>query len=133
VRLKVLLTVAALYMGLVGLGLIFIPQTFGRGAVPANASPELIAFLRLWGCPLLGIAALDWLTRDAEPSSTRDAVVIGNTIGFGTIAAVDFWGLASGARELTWLFAVVHLLFALAFLWVGRRERSANTSWRQSR
>ena len=50
------LIASAIYLGLIGLALIFAPLQFGIGAVPADASPELIAFLRLVGGPLLGIA-----------------------------------------------------------------------------
>lgn len=81
-NLGVLLRIAAIYMGIVGLGLILAPRAFGRGALPADASTALIAFLRLWGSPLLGIAVLDWLARDAGPSKARDAIILGNMIGF---------------------------------------------------
>lgn len=126
-KLNTLLTIAAIYMALVGLGLIFAPQAFGRGAVPTDASEELIAFLRLWGSPLLGIAVLDWMARNVEPSKARDAIILGNIVGFAAIAAVDLWGVLSGGRELTKVFVVIHLLFAMAFIWVGRRSMSAGT------
>jgi hypothetical protein len=111
-------------MGLVGLGLIFVPRQFGVGALPPDASIELIAFLRLWGSPLLGIAVLDWLSRDAEPSRTRDAIILGNIVGFASIALVDIWGSLGGGRPVTKVFAVVHLVFAVAFILVGRRSMS---------
>ena len=52
-KLNILLTIAAIYMSLVVLGLILAPQAFGVGAIPADASPALIAYLRFW-------AALSW-------------------------------------------------------------------------
>jgi hypothetical protein len=123
VKLSTLLGIAAIYMALVGLGLIFAPRAFGVGAVPVDASPELIAFLRLWGSPLLGIAVLDWMARNVEPSTARRAIVLGNIVGFATIAAVDVWGsFVGGARPVTKVFALIHLLFAVAFIWVGRRR-----------
>lgn len=127
-KLSTLLSIAAIYMALVGLGLIFAPQAFGRGAVPTDASAELIAYLRLWGSPLLGIAVLDWMARNAEPSSARNAIILGNIVGFAAIAALDLWGVVSGGRELTKVFAVIHLLFAVAFIWVGRKHMSTRTS-----
>jgi hypothetical protein len=123
-KLSTLFSIAAIYMALVGLGLIFAPQAFGRGAVPTDPSAELIAYLRLWGSPLLGIAVLDWLARNAEPSSARNAIILGNIVGFAAIAALDLWGVLSGGRELTKVFVVVHLLFAVAFIWVGRKHMS---------
>lgn len=124
--LRTLLSIAAIYMALVGLGLIVAPQRFGTGAVPDDASAALIAYLRLFGSPFLGIAVLNWMARDAEPSRTRDAVVLGNLVGFAAIAALDLWGSFGGGRPLTKAFAVVHLLFAVAFILVGRRSMSPN-------
>jgi hypothetical protein len=125
--LRLLLSVAAIYMALVGLGLIFAPQAFGIGAVPPDVSSALIAYLRLFGSPLLGIAVLNWTARNAEPSTARNAIILGNMVGFGAIAALDLWGLFSGARPLTKVFALIHLLFAVAFIWVGRTSMSAKT------
>lgn len=124
-KLSVLLSIAALYMALVGLGLIFAPQAFGTGAVPADPSAALIAYLRLWGSPLLGIAVLNWVARNAEPSRARDAIILGNMVGFAAIAAVDVWGSFAGGRPVTKVFVFIHLLFAVAFVWVGRRSLSA--------
>lgn len=126
--LRILLSLAAIYMALVGLGFIFAPETIGVGAVPAEPSAALIAYLRLFGSPFLGIAVLDWMTRNAEPSTARDAVILGNMVGFSAIAPLDIWGLFSGARELTKAFAVVHLLLAVAFVVVGRRSLSAGAA-----
>ena len=58
-KLSTLLTIASIYMATVGLGFILFPEAFGRGALPTDASPALISYLRLWGSPLLGIAVLD--------------------------------------------------------------------------
>jgi hypothetical protein len=113
---KLTLTLSALYLALVGLALMFFPIQFGRDAVPADASPELLALLRLLGGPFLGIAALNWLSRNAEQSTHR-AVLIANIVGFGAVAANDIWGVVSGeARDIAKLFVVIHLLFTLAFV-----------------
>ena len=99
-----------------------VPLQFGIGAVPPDASPELIALLRLLGGPFLGIAALNWLARNEAPSAALRAILIANLIGFGAVAANDVWGVASGeAREVAKLFLVVHLGFTLAFAFALRR------------
>jgi hypothetical protein len=114
--LRLTLVLSAIYLAAVGLGIMFVPFRFGVGAVPADAPPELIAMLRLLGGPFLGIAVLNWLSRDAEPSTALRAVVLANLVGFGAVAANDIWGVASGqAREVAKAFLVIHLLFTIAF------------------
>ena len=87
-QLKVVLSIAAAYMALVGFGMMFVPRQFGVGAVPADASPALIAFLRIFGGPCIGIAVLNWVARNAEPSSARNAIVLGNMVGFAPYLAL---------------------------------------------
>jgi hypothetical protein len=126
--LKAVLTASAFYLGLVGLGVLFVPQYFGIGAVPPDAPPALIAFLRIFAGPCLGIAVLNWLARDLGPSPARNAIVLANIVGFGCVAATDVWGVSSGdARPIARAFLVVHLLFTLAFVGAGRaaRQRTA--------
>lgn len=124
--LKWVLTLAAIYMAAIGLALLFVPLKFGVGAVPADASPELIALMRLLGGPFLGIAVLNWLTRNAEPSPTRNAVILANIVGFGAVAANDVWGVFSGeAREIAKVFLVVHALFTAAFIAAWMQTRKA--------
>ncbi len=119
--LKLTLMISAIYLAMVGLALMFAPLQFGIGAVPADAAPELVALLRLLGGPFLGIAALNWLTRDAEASPTRNAIILANIVGFGAVAANDVWGVFSGeAREAARIFLIVHVLFTLAFVLLSR-------------
>jgi hypothetical protein len=123
--LRLTLSLSSLYLAAVGLGLMAFPLQFGAGAVPADASPELLALLRLLGGPFFGIAALNWLSRNAEPSTARRAVLIANIVGFGLVAANDVWGVASGeAREIAKVFLVVHLGFTLAFVAAARANWS---------
>ncbi len=126
-KLKPVLVASALYLGLIGLGVMLVPQYFGIGAVPPDAPPALIAFLRIFGGPCLGIAFLNWMTRDAEPSPVRRAVVLANVVGFGCVTAMDVWGVFSGeARQLAKVFLVVHLLFTVAFVVAGRPFSQGN-------
>src|SRR4051794_39124513 len=118
---KLTLTISALYLAVIGLALIIAPLQFGVGAVPSDASPQLVALLRLLGGPFLGIGVLNWLSRNAEGTALKP-VLFANLIGFGAVAANDVWGVASGeAREIAKLFVVIHLLFTLAFIATVRR------------
>ena len=122
---KATLVLSAIYLALVGIGLMIFPLQFGVGAVPEDASSELIALLRLFGGPFLGIAVLNWLSRDSGRPALR-AVLLANLVGFGAVAANDVWGVATGeAREAAKIFLVVHLAFAIAFLVAVRRNLRA--------
>ena len=135
-KLKPVLVASAIYLGLIGLGVLFVPRYFGVGAVPPDASPALIAFLRIFSGPCLGIAVLNWLARNAEPSPARDAIILANTVGFGIVAANDVWGLFSGdAREVAKVFLVVHLLFTFGFIaaWRGWRDTTGKPAAARSR
>ena len=113
---RAILIVSALYLAAIALGLIAFPKEFGVGAVPRDASPELIALLRLLGGPFLGIAALNWLARDEGPSPALRTILIANVVGFAAVALNDIHGVVSGdAREIAKIFLIVHLAFALAF------------------
>lgn len=127
--LKVVLTISAVYLAVLGLGFMFAPREIGIHAVPADASPALIAYLRVFGGPFLGIAVLNWLTRNAEPSSVRDAVVLGNLVGFGSVTLMDVWAVFSGgAREAQKLFLGIHLLLTVAFVLAWRTGSRAPRS-----
>ena len=115
--LKAVLTVSAIYQAIIGVGMMLVPRQFGIGAVPADASPALMHFLRIFGGPLLGIAVLNWMARNEEPSTARNAVVLANLVGFGCVALVDVMGVfTGGARPIAKLFLVIHVLLAVAFV-----------------
>jgi hypothetical protein len=63
-KLKAVLTVSAIYQAIVGVGMMLAPRQFGIDAVPPDASPALIAFLRIFGGPMLWIAVLNWMARN---------------------------------------------------------------------
>ena len=120
---RLTLTLSAIYLAAVGVGLMFYPLQFGIGAVPPDASPELRALLRLLGGPFLGIAVLNWLSRDPDPKRLR-AVLIANIVGFGTVAANDIVGAVTGeARAAAKIFLVVHLAFTIAFVLSAKLRR----------
>lgn len=126
-KLKTLFILASIYLTTAGFGFILLPEAFGIGAVPANPAPSLIAYLRVFGSPLLGIAVLDWMARNERPSKAREAIVLGNIVGFGVIATLDVWGLFHEARPASKIFVIIHLFFTIAFIMVGWKKRWINT------
>jgi len=130
---KPLFVIAAVYLAVIGLALLIVPAQFGVDAVPADPSSELLALLRLLGGPLLGIAVLNWMSRNAEPSTMRNTVILANLVGFGVVAVNDVVGVVTGsARDAAAIFLVVHLAFTIAFVvaWVRARDQGTPTGAR---
>jgi hypothetical protein len=124
---NVLLITAAIYLALVGLGFLLAPGVMVFGALdgtPAN----IIAELRQYGGALLGIATLNWMARNAEASTARNGVFLGNTVGFGLVAIGGALRQLSGALAIGWVFVVINAVFALAFFMVGRANMSKSAS-----
>ena len=125
-KLKVVLTVSAIYLAVLGVGFMLAPRQIGIDAVPPDASPALIAYLRIFGGPILGIAVLNWMARNADASAARNAIVLGNIVGVGCVTLIDVWGVFSGgARPVMKLFLVIHLLMTVAFVVAGRASMRA--------
>jgi hypothetical protein len=125
-KLNGVLTVSAIYLAVLGVGFMLAPRQIGIDVVPADASPALIAYLRIFGGPILGIAVLNWMARNAEPSAARNAIVVGNIIGFGCVTLMDVWGVFfDDARPASKLFLVIHLLMTVAFVVAGRASMRA--------
>jgi hypothetical protein len=123
-KLKAVLTVSAIYQGVVGLGMMLAPRQFGIDAVPVDATPALIAFLRIFGGPMLGIAVLNWMARNAQPSTARNAIILANIVGFGCVTLMDVWGVfTGGARSIAKLFLLIHLLLTVAFIVAWRSNK----------
>jgi hypothetical protein len=59
--LKTLLTISAIYLGVLGVGFMLAPRQLGIDAVPPDASPTLLSYLRVFGGPMVGIGVLNWL------------------------------------------------------------------------
>lgn len=128
-KLEVVLKVSAIYLAVLGVGFMFAPRQIGIDAVPPDAPPALIAYLRIFGGPFVGIAVLNWLARKAEPSSARSAIVIANIVGFGCATSMDIWGVfGGGARQVAKVFLVIHLLMTVGFILAGRASRRARQS-----
>ena len=123
-KLKGVLTISAIYQAMIGLGMMLVPRQFGVDAVPTNATPALIAFLRIFGGPMVGIAALNWMARDLKPSPALNAIVTANIVGFGCVTMMDVWGVFSGgARPIAKIFLIVHLLLTVAFVMAWQTTR----------
>ena len=68
------------------------------------------------------------MARNAEPSTARNPIVVGNIVGFAAIGALDVWSSFSGGRPVTKVLALVHILFVVAFIWARRKSMAVKTS-----
>jgi hypothetical protein len=124
---NVLLVSAAIYLALVGSGFLLVPSVMVFGALGGTPG-IIIAELRQYGGSLIGIAVLNWMARNAEPSTAKNGIFLGNTVGFGLVAIGGVLRQLSGAVTVGWVFVAINAFFAIAFFTVGR----ANMSKRES-
>jgi hypothetical protein len=124
---KLLFTLTAIYLGLVGLfNLISPAAAFG---LDAGATAVLIASVRVVASLYIGFAVVDWFARSAEASKARDAIFLGNSVAI-TLAAILFAlvALAPGGQAVIWAIVVINFLLAAAFFVVGRANMSTSAS-----
>jgi hypothetical protein len=127
-KLNVILIIAAVYMALIGLGHLVAPVAMSAGAVPADASSGLTAFLRHYAALFIAIAVMNWMARNSEASTARNAIVLANMVVFGLAAILDVLAVVSGAGAAGLVPATLNLVIATAFFWASRMSRSAKTS-----
>ena len=121
---KLLFVVTATYWALMGVLLQAVPViAFG---LDANASPSLVANLRVPASLVFPLAVLNWLSRNADPSAARDAIFFSNMTAFTLVGIGDLLvTLMPGADPTGWVFVLINLSFAIAFFVVGRVNMSS--------
>jgi len=124
-KLNVILTIAAVYMTLIGVGHLLAPVAMSAGVVPADASLGLTAFLRHYSALFLAIAVMNWTARNSEPSTARTSILLANLVAFGVAALLDVLAVLSGAGPAGLVPAGINLLLAAAFFWALRMSTSA--------
>ena len=109
-------------------GLLLLPA-FWITLYGATADSQATLLLRLVGALFGGLAVMAWVGRNAEPSTSRDATVLGLTVSNGLAAIVAVVGAVSGVyNQFAWGPVATFALFAIGFLLVGRAGMSASTS-----
>jgi hypothetical protein len=127
-KLKVVFIISAVYMALIGIGHLFAPVAMSAGVIPADASAGVVAFLRHYSAIFLAIAVMNWMVRNAEPSSARNAIVLANIILFAFSAVLDVAAVISGAGMTGLVPASMNLVVAVLFVWAARAKISAPQS-----
>lgn len=121
---KLMLIVGAIYLGLVGIGLLLAP-TYMVLDLPAEASPLLVAQLRAMSDVFIGVAVIDWAARNAEASKALTAIILGNIVGFGLSVILGTIVSLTGGQAVSWIFTAASLVCVVGFIVVGRANRSA--------
>ena len=123
-KLKLLFVLAAVYWALMSLLLQAVPEmAFGLGP---NASPTLIANLRVPASLTIPLAVLNWFARGSEPSGARDAILLADFVAFTVVGVGDLVvTLIPGGDPTGWVFVVINLSFAIAFFACWRSNLSA--------
>ena len=120
VKLGTMLTIAAIVMILVGLGLTLMTGNM-LGMINLDANPASIHFAKAVGGALIGLGIMAWLTRNAGPSPARNAVVLGLT-AFLLLQSVEYIrAIIAGSLGATgWLIAAMWLALFLFMAMAGR-------------
>ncbi len=124
-KLSTLQIISAIYLALVGIGMLIVPDAIVFGALGENPLPGLVAALRAEGGTLVSITVLSWMARNVQPSKVRDAIVVCNIVGYGLVMITGIIGQVSGAPRQALLFAIIHAVFTILFTMVYIRDHSS--------
>ena len=124
-KLNTMFTIAAIVMILMGLLSFFAPPALAGTDVTAAFSAKIN------GVILLSLGVLAWLVRNAEPSKTRDSVVLSYTLLFVLWAAVSVYGsflVDMPSHTISWIPALIQALLAIGFFMAGKARMSTSAS-----
>ncbi len=125
---KTLLSIYAVVAAVFCLGLLLLPA-FWITLYGAHADAQATLLLRLVGALFGGPAVIAWAGRNAEPSKSREAIVLGLTVLNGLAAIVAVLGALSGVyNQFAWGPVVTFALCTIGFLVVGRVSISSSAS-----
>jgi hypothetical protein len=119
-KLKVILTITAVYTAIIGIGHLFAPVAMSAGVVPADASAGMVAFLRHYSSLFIAMAVMNWIARNSEASTARNAIVTMNIVALGLASILDIFAVISGVGIFGLVPATMNLAFAIAFFWIAR-------------
>jgi len=124
---KLLLTLGSIWIALIGLLMLITPAA--GWYLDEGTSALAMKNLHVPASLYFGLVVVNWFARNAEASKARDAIFLGNTVGFGLwaiLAALTV--LTPGANPVGWGIVTINLVFAIAFFVVGRANMSTNAS-----
>ena len=109
-------------------GLILFPA-FWITLYGARADAQASLLLSLVGALFGGLAVMAWVGRNAPPSRSRDAAVLGLAVSNGLAAMVAVFGAVSGVyNQFAWGPVITFVLFTVGFIVIGRPGATATTA-----
>ena len=118
-ELNLLFTVSSIYLALLGLGMLISPTTMMPGAL-ISTSLVLIDIFRGIAGVCFGASIIDWAApKCSEASNVRDAIILGNTIGFAFATVFGIFSIIQGLSMFQWIFVAIDVLLANGFFIVG--------------
>ena len=129
IKLKLVFTLAAVLLLLVGLGMTVATRTM-LGNFGHEANSGSLHFARATGGAALGFAVMTWLMRNSGPSQARNAFVAGLSLFFFLEAVVDFRAIMNGTYGPdAWFTGVIPwLVFLVLTIYAARSEMSESTN-----
>lgn len=121
IKLRVMFTISAVVMFLLGLGLTFMTSIM-LGMINLDATnPGTIHFAKAAGSAIIGVAVMAWLARDAGPSQARNALTLGLTLLFLLEGLEYVRAIVTGSLGLVgWLSGSMWLLLFVFMFLAGR-------------
>ena len=117
-------TLFSVFAGLIlvgGVGALLTPGTMM--GVYGVASPSIVALLllRAVGAMGIGVGVMSWSARGAEPSTARNALVLGLSVLSGLSTVVTTLAALSGEfNAFGWVVVVLYALFTVLFVMASR-------------
>ncbi len=122
--LALLLTISSIYLALLGLGTLIVPTTVMAGALDPSAL-VLVDTLRGLGGGLIALALVNWMARNSDDSKARQALVVGDIVGFVFAAIFGIVAVLHGYPVYGWVLVLIDVLLAIGIFVTGMTGTAA--------
>jgi hypothetical protein len=125
---KLIMTLSAVTMAVIGIGLTFFPAEILQGLAVGSSTPLLI-ILQLLGALYFGFAMLNWMTKGAVIGGIYNKPVsVANAAHFliGGLALIKALINNPGSPCFLWALGCVYLVFAVCFGIIFNRHPANN-------
>jgi hypothetical protein len=121
---KLVMTTSALFLGIIGAMLSFLPKEIAE-YLSIEPNSFTILFLNIMSALYLGFGMLNWMAKGTLIGGIYNRpIAIGNLMhfGVGTIALVKVVSSIQSHSEIVISLAVVYVIFAFLFLYIFRKN-----------